>query len=378
MLYRKLGKTNEKVSILGLGCMRLPEIDGKINEREATSMLRYAIDNGVNYIDTAYIYHNGESEGFVGRALKNGYREKVNIATKLPTWLIKNREDMDRIFDEQLERLQTDYIDFYLVHNLNEKIYPYVKEQGLFEFLEKIKKENKVRYIGFSFHDNLEVYKSIVDDYNWDFTQIQYNYLDEEYQAGTEGLLYAASKDLGVVIMEPLRGGSLVNNLPNKISEIIDNASSKKSAAAWGFKFLYNNPNISVVLSGMSNLEQIKENLQIADREGIALSITKDEEGTINKLKEEFKSKIKVNCTGCKYCIDCPKNIDIPECFNIWNNASMFGNIEKYKSNYNALKSENRDASLCIKCRKCETHCPQHINITDKLKEVCYIFENNI
>ena len=378
MLYRKLGKTNEKVSILGLGCMRLPEIDGKINEREATSMLRYAIDNGVNYIDTAYIYHNGESEGFVGRALKNGYREKVNIATKLPTWLIKNREDMDRIFDEQLERLQTDYIDFYLVHNLNEKIYPYVKEQGLFEFLEKIKKENKVRYIGFSFHDNLEVYKSIVDDYNWDFTQIQYNYLDEEYQAGTEGLLYAASKDLGVVIMEPLRGGSLVNNLPNKISEIIDNASSKKSAAAWGFKFLYNNPNISVVLSGMSNLEQIKENLQIADREGIALSITKDEEGTINKLKEEFKSKIKVNCTGGKYCIDCPKNIDIPEFFNIWNNSSMFGNIEKYKSNYNALKSENRDASLCIKCRKCETHCPQHINITDKLKEVCYIFENNI
>jgi len=378
MLYRKFGKINEKVSILGLGCMRLPEIDGKINEEEATSMLRYAIDKGVNYIDTAYIYHNGESEGFVGRALKNGYREKVNIATKLPTWLIRNREDMDRIFKEQLCRLQTDYIDFYLVHNLNDKTYLYIKEQGLFEFLEKIKRENKIRYIGFSFHDNLEVYKRIVDDYDWDFTQIQYNYLDEEYQAGTDGLLYAASKNLGVVIMEPLRGGALVNNLSTKISEIIDNASTKKSPAGWAFKFLYNNPNISVVLSGMSNLEQIKENLEIADKDGTALSITEDEEDTISRLKEEFKSKIKVNCTGCKYCIDCPKEINIPECFNIWNNASMFDNFEKYKSNYNMLKTENKNASLCIKCGRCEKHCPQHINIIEKLKEVSYIFENNI
>lgn len=375
MLYRKLGKTNEDVSILGLGCMRLPEKDGQINEEEATNMLRYAVDNGVNYIDTAYIYHNGQSEGFVGRALKDGYREKVNLATKLPTWLIKNKEDMDRIFNEQLERLQTDYIDFYLVHSLNEETYPYVKSLGLFEFLEKIKKENKVRYIGFSFHDKLDVFKDIVDDYDWDFTQIQYNYLDEDYQAGTEGLLYAASKNLGIVIMEPLRGGSIVSNLSDKINEIIDNASTKKSPAGWAFKFLYNNPNISVVLSGMSNLEQIKENIEIADKDGVALSITSDEENTINKLKEEFKSKIKVNCTGCKYCIDCPQNIDIAGCFNIWNNTSMFGNIEKYKSNYNMLKKENKNASLCIECGNCESHCPQHINIVDKLKEVSNIFE---
>ncbi|MGL5694980.1 MAG: aldo/keto reductase [Peptostreptococcaceae bacterium] len=376
MLYRKFGKIDEEVSILGCGCMRLPEKDGKINEDKATEMLRYAIDNGVNYIDTAYIYHNGESEGFVGKALKDGYREKVNLATKLPSWMIKSREDMERIFNEQLEKLQTDKIDFYLVHNLNKYDYPRIKELGLFDFLEKIKKEKKVRYIGFSFHDTLDVFKSIVDDYDWDFTQIQYNYIDEEYQAGTEGLLYAANKNLGVVIMEPLRGGALVNNLSNDINDIIKKADIQKNPAAWAFKFLYNKPEVSVVLSGMSNLEQIIDNINIANRDGVANSITKSEEETINKLKGEFKSKIKVNCTGCKYCIDCPKKVNIPASFEMLNNAFMFDDIEKYKESYKGLIKVNKNASLCIECGKCESHCPQHIDIIDKLKLVANTFEN--
>lgn len=376
MLYRKFGKTDEETSILGFGCMRLPEIDGKINQEEAKNMLRYAIDNGVNYVDTAYVYHDGESEEFVGIALQDGYREKVNIATKLPTWMIKDREDMDRIFNEQLGRLQTDCIDFYLVHNLNGENYPKIKESGLFEFLDRIKKEKKVKYVGFSFHDIIEVYKEIVDDYKWDFTQIQYNYLDEYYQAGTEGLLYAASKNLGVVIMEPLRGGALVNNLSEDINNIINNSLVKKNAAGWAFKFLYNKPQISVVLSGMSTLDQVKDNLNIANSEGTQNSLTKDEEYTIKNLSDKFKSKIKVNCTGCKYCIGCPTGINIPECFSLLNNSSMFDDVEKYKPNYEYLVNENKNASLCVECGMCEENCPQHIDIINKLKVVSSTFED--
>ncbi len=221
MRYRKLGKTNEYVSILGFGCMRFPEIDGRIEEEKTITMLRYAIDNGLNYIDTAYPYHNGQSEVVVGKALNNGYRGKVKLATKLPSWLIKNREDMDRVIKEQLEKLETDYIDFYLIHNLNKDDYKRLKENGLFDFIKKIKKEKLVRYVGFSFHDTFDVFKEIVDDYDWDFAQIQHNYIDEDYQAGNEGLLYARNKGLGIIIMEPLRGGSLVNNLSPEIKAII-------------------------------------------------------------------------------------------------------------------------------------------------------------
>ncbi|WP_042273704.1 aldo/keto reductase [[Clostridium] dakarense] len=371
MRYRKLGKTNEEVSILGFGCMRFPQIDGKIDEKEATNMIRHAVDNGVNYIDTAYIYHDGESEAFVGRALSEGYREKVKLATKLPTWLVKNREDMDKYLNEQLERLQTSYIDFYLVHNLNVETYETIKGYGLFEFLDKIKKEKLVKHIGFSFHDTIGLYKEIIDDYDWDFTQIQYNYIDEDYQAGTEGLLYAASKDLGIVIMEPLRGGALVNNLSKGIKDIIENSEVKKTPAEWAFKFLYNKKEIGVVLSGMSTMEQVVDNLKIADTQGVENSITVDEKDTLEKLRDEFKSKIKVNCTGCKYCIPCPVNVSIPNCFELLNNASMFDNVSVSKEIYNnILVKEESDASRCVECGKCETKCPQHIKIREVLKEV--------
>lgn len=376
MKYRKLGKTGEEVSILGFGCMRFPQQGEKIDEEKSLEMIRYAIDNGVNYIDTAYPYHNGESEIFLGKALKDGYREKIKLATKLPSWAVNTRADMDKFINEQLKKLQTKQIDFYLIHSLNKEDYSRLKENGLFDFIKKIKEQKLVKYVGFSFHDTLDVFKYIIDDYEWDFVQIQYNYIDEKYQAGTEGLLYAHNKGLGVIIMEPLRGGSLVNNLSDEIKSIINNSLVKKSAVEWAFKFLYDKEEISVVLSGMSSLEQVIDNIKVVDSQGDANSMTKIEEQVIEDLSKEFKSKIKVNCTGCKYCLPCPKGVQIPLCFELLNSSSMFNDIKKAKDMYNGfLVSEGSDASNCVECGACEQKCPQHINIIEKLKEVRELFE---
>ncbi|CEN87254.1 aldo/keto reductase [Paraclostridium sordellii] len=376
MRYREFGSTGEKISILGFGCMRFPQTDGKINEDETLKMVRYAIDNGVNYIDTAYPYHGGESELVVGRILKDGYREKVNLATKLPSWNIKSREDMDKYLNEQLKKLQTNYIDFYLVHALDKELWDNLVKNGIFDFLDEIKRKKKVRYVGFSFHDKYEVFEKIIDDYGWDFTQIQYNYIDEDYQAGTKGLEYAYKKGLGIVIMEPLRGGKLVNNLSNDIKDIIKFANTKKSPIKWAFKFLYNKSEIGIVLSGMSTMEQVIENIKICDEEGKANSMTRDEKKIIDNLGEKFKSKIKVDCTACKYCIPCPRGVNIPGCFEALNNASMFDDVESVKINmYKFIEENKSDASMCIECGKCEAMCPQHINIIDKLKEVKYTFK---
>lgn len=376
MKYRKLGKTGEDVSILGFGCMRFPQQDGKIDEEKSLEMIRYAIDNGVNYIDTAYPYHNGESEIFLGKALKDGYREKIKLATKLPSWAVNTRADMDKFINEQLKKLQTKQIDFYLIHSLNKDDYSRLKENGLFDFIRKIKEQKLVKYVGFSFHDTLDVFKYIIDDYEWDFVQIQYNYIDEKYQAGTEGLLYAHNKGLGVVIMEPLRGGSLVNNLSDEINTIINNSSVEKNAVEWAFKFLYDKEEISVVLSGMSSLEQVIENIKVVDSQGDANSMTKIEKQIIEDLSKEFKSKIKVNCTGCKYCLPCPKGVQIPLCFELLNSSSMFNDTKKAKDMYHGfLVSEGSDASNCVECGACERKCPQHINIVEKLKDVREIFE---
>lgn len=376
MKYRKLGKTGEDVSILGFGCMRFPQQDGKIDEEKSLEMIRYAIDNGVNYIDTAYPYHNGESEIFLGKALKDGYREKIKLATKLPSWAVNTRADMDKFINEQLKKLQTKQIDFYLIHSLNKDDYSRLKENGLFDFIRKIKEQKLVKYVGFSFHDTLDVFKYIIDDYEWDFVQIQYNYIDETYQAGTEGLLYAHNKGLGVVIMEPLRGGSLVNNLSDEINAIINNSSVEKNAVEWAFKFLYDKEEISVVLSGMSSLEQVIDNIKAVDSQGDSNSMTKIEKQIIEDLSKEFKSKIKVNCTGCKYCLPCPKGVQIPLCFELLNSSSMFNDTKKAKDMYHGfLVSEGSDASNCVECGACEQKCPQHINIVEKLKDVRELFE---
>ena len=379
MLYRKFGKTNETVSILGFGCMRLPILPGgdpsKIDEEKAIGLVRDAIDGGVNYIDTAYPYHGtgmdkpGQSEPFVAKALKDGYREKVKLATKLPSWLIKTREDMDKYLNEQLKRLETDSIDFYLVHALNSKTWANLKDLGISEFLDEAIKDGRVKHVGFSFHDKLDTFKEIVDYYDWSFCQIQYNYLDQDYQAGREGLNYAAERGLGIVIMEPLRGGKLVNNLPNEAKSIFDQADVKRSPAEWALKWIWNHSEVSVVLSGMGATEQVTENIKVAS-EAEVNSLTEKELKIMNQVKTIIKEKIKINCTACEYCMPCPAGVNIPRCFDLYNNYHMFGE-EKF---YNWLTDKEK-ASNCVECGNCESHCPQGIQIRQELKNVKELFE---
>lgn len=380
MLYREFGKTREKVSALGFGCMRLPLIPGgdpsKIDERAAEELMHYSIDNGVNYIDTAYFYHAtkmglaGESEKFVGRILKNGYREKVKLATKLPSFLINTREDMDRYLNEQLERLQTDHIDFYLVHGIGSHVWPKLKELGIGEFMDGAIKDGRIKYAGFSFHDKLDLFKEIVDYYNWSFCQIQYNYLDEDFQAGTEGLKYASEKGLGVTIMEPLRGGKLANDLPKDVEDIFKKSGKGKTPAWWALRWVLNNPEVSVVLSGMNSMEQVVENIKVTN-ETLPGSLDKKEIDILEEAKKVFKSKIKVECTGCSYCMPCPNGVNIPQNFTSYNNYHMFGSDERY----NMMSSEQR-ASNCIECGECEPHCPQGIQIPEQLKNVKEAFQS--
>ena len=377
MLYRKFGKTNEMVSILGYGCMRLPLMPGndpsKIDEEEGIKLLHYAIDQGVNYIDTAYPYHGtgmgggGQSEPFVGKALKNGYREKVKLATKLPSWLIKSREDMDKYLNEQLERLDTDHIDFYLVHSLNAHTWKVLKENGISEFLEQALKDGRIKYAGFSFHDKLELFKEIVDYYDWSFCMMQYNYLDEEYQAGTEGLKYAAAKGMGVAVMEPLRGGKLATHIPEDVKMVFDEAETKRTPAEWALRWVWNHPEVSLLLSGMNSMEQIDSNLKTAS-EAVSDTLTSKELAIMDKAKSTFKARIKVNCTACGYCMPCPSGVNIPTNFSIINNYHMFG-----ENNYTKLE-EKQKASNCIKCGICETHCPQGISIREELEDIVTTF----
>jgi predicted aldo/keto reductase-like oxidoreductase len=377
MLYRKFGQTSEKVSILGFGCMRFPTIggdDSRIDEERAVKMVRYAIDSGVNYIDTAYPYHRGMSEPFVGKVLQDGYREKVYLATKLPSWLVRSREDMDHYLDEQLEKLRTGYIDFYLVHGLNREFWENVKEHGIFDFLNSALEDGRIRYAGFSFHDDPEVFKEIVDSYPWTFCQIQFNYMDEDYQAGKEGLMYAASRGLGIVIMEPLRGGSLVSSVPPEVQEIWASAEVRRSPAEWGLRYLWDYPEISVVLSGMSDLAQVEENIRVAD-EGYPNSLAEAEKAVLARAREIYESRMRVNCTGCRYCMPCPEGVNISQNFKHLNNAAMFDDPEGARKVYRILVPPDRWASNCTECGQCEEKCPQQIPIRKMLKEVVRLFE---
>ena len=378
MLYRKFGKTNEEVSILGYGCMRFPVLnqnDKEIDEENATKQIRYAIDNGVNYIDTAYIYHGKNSESFLGKALKDGYRERVKLATKLPCWYIKEKEDMDKILDEQLAKLDTEYIDFYLVHALDTTQWEKMKNLGLFEFLEKAKESGKIKHIGFSFHDELPLFKEIVDSYDWEFTLIQYNFMDENYQAGKEGLKYASEKGLGIAIMEPLRGGSLVKIVPDDVKKVWDKSEIKRKPSQWAFRFLWDHPEVNVVLSGMGEMSQIEENIETA-KDAYPNSLTTEEKKIIEEVKNIYNSKMVVNCTNCKYCMPCPVNVNIPTCFTHLNNASMFEDVGVSKNQYNMFLSDNEKAHNCIDCGACEAKCPQHIEIRTMLKAVQTKFAN--
>ncbi|MBU3198419.1 aldo/keto reductase [Clostridium estertheticum] len=380
MLYRKFGKTNEMVSALGFGCMRLPILPGgdqsKIDEEKSIKLVRFAIDEGVNYIDTAYPYHGtgmgsgGASEPFVAKVLKDGYREKVKLATKLPSWLIKTREDMDKFLNEQLQRLETDSIDFYLVHGLNVKTWSVLKGLGISEFLDAAIKDGRIKYAGFSFHDKLPIFKEIVDYYDWSFCQIQYNYLDENFQAGTEGLEYASQRGLGITIMEPLRGGKLAANLPKEAINVFDKANVKRTPVDWALSWVWNHPEVSVILSGMNEMNQITENIKTASEVKVN-SLTDEELKIVSKVKTVIEEKVKVSCTACEYCMPCPAGVNIPKNFTFYNNHFMFDKEE----NYSLAVPNKEKASNCVECGKCETHCPQGISIRNELKNVKELFE---
>jgi uncharacterized protein len=373
MLYRNMKKADRDLSILGFGCMRLPVLkNGHVDKPRAIRMIRHAIDNGVNYVDTAYPYHNGESETVTGKALLDGYREKVNLATKLPSWLIEKREDMDKYLDEQLKKLQTDHIDFYLVHALMADSWEKMESLGIRDFLDDAIEDGRITYAGFSFHDRYPAFKKIVDAYDWTFCQIQYNYMDERYQAGTAGLRYAAKKGLGVVIMEPLRGGLLARQVPAAL-DIWAGSKEKRSPAEWGLRWVWDHPEVSVVLSGMSTMEQVKENLEYAEK-GLSGSLKKADLALVNKVRRMFRSRMKVPCTGCGYCQPCPNGVDIPACFNTFNVAFMYEDPEYARSLYQFV-ARGGGASKCGECGECESLCPQNIEIPERLKEVKALFE---
>lgn len=384
MKYRRMGSLEWKVSALGFGAMRLPinKSWDDINYDEGIEMVRYAIDSGVNYVDTAWPYHVGNSETFLGKALQDGYREKVKLVTKCPIWLIKSSEDFDKYLELQLEKLQTSYLDFYLFHGINKDKWEQIKELDLLKKMEQAKAKGKIKHIGFSFHGSYDAFIEIIDSYSWDMTQIQFNYLDINYQATLKGLDYAYSKGIAVVIMEPLRGGKLA--LSNKeIDDIINSAPNKRSVVDWALQFVWNHPGVSVVLSGMSNLQQVKENVINANNSN-PNSLTEDELRIIDELKEIYSSKIKVPCTNCQYCMPCEQGVDIPENFNLINHATWEGSVQEWLQDwYNEMDDESIDtdwhgkgkSSLCTQCGECLDKCPQKIDIPSELEDVKLVFE---
>jgi hypothetical protein len=374
MLYRKIEKNGDELSVLGFGAMRLPTKNGRTDEKRATEQIRYAIDHGVNYIDTAIAYMN---EPLIGRVLKDGYREKVKIATKLPPWNVNKPEEMENTFKVQLDNFNIDYIDYYMLHGLNRSSWIKMLEFGALEFLTKIKAEGKILNAGFSFHGDKDTFKEIVDAYNWDFCLIQYNYLDEENQAGTEGLKYAAAKGLGVIVMEPFRGGNLTRNIPAEIEQLWNTSEIKRTPPEWALRWVLNHPEVTCVISGMNEEEHIKENLRIAD-ESLPHSLTTEELELIGKVRDKYRELMKTGCTGCHYCMPCPAGVDIPRCFELYDTANTFGN-KRYGQLQYAIGLgiiHKGYASQCIKCGKCLEHCPQELPITELLDDVSHDMEN--
>jgi predicted aldo/keto reductase-like oxidoreductase len=349
--------------------MRLPRIDddpGQIDEPEAMRMIRFAIDHGVNYVDTAYPYHRETSERFLGRALQDGYRERIKLATKMPCWKIETAEDFDRYLDEQLEKLQTGYVDFYLLHALNAKSWPKVRDLDVIRWAEGAIADGRIGHLGFSFHDKYEVFQEIVDATElWTLCQIQYNYMDIEYQAGTRGLRYAANKGLAVVVMEPLRGGRLTKSIPPGVQALWDDAPVTRTPAEWGLHWVWNQPEVSLLLSGMSTIEHVKENLTSAGRSGIG-TLTDEELALLARAREAYEALCAIPCTDCKYCLPCPSGVNIPRVFEIYNDLMMYGDEDRAQMVYGWLAEDQR-ANLCVECGECLEKCPQMIEIPDWL-----------
>lgn len=373
MQYRTFKKIDEKVSLLGMGTMRLPvNEDGSVNEAEAIDIIRSSIDAGINYVDTAYPYHNGKSEVVVGKALKDGYREKVLLADKMPLWLAKDEEQMKEIFHKQLAKLDTDCIDMYLVHNVGRGMWKRAKKFNLMPFLEEMKAAGKIRYIGFSFHDSFEFFKEMLDEFDWDFCQIQLNYMDKNLQAGVAGLKYAAEeKGLGVIIMEPLKGGRLTDAVPPAIQKLWDGFETKRTPAEWAFKWLANMPEVTVMLSGMSSKKQLEENIKTLSADDVA-ELTDAEKELIDNVSDEYNRLIKYSCTGCQYCLPCPQKIEIHKVLGYYNDWNAYEQNPSTKFEYSTWLVKH--GSDCIGCKACEEKCPQSLPIAQAMKEAAEAF----
>ena len=360
-------KVGLNTSLLGFGCMRFPVTeDGKIIEAEAEKLLDRAIAAGVNYLDTAYPYHGGQSESFVGRVLKKYDRESLYVATKMPMWNLSSLEDAKRIFAEQQEKLQTGYFDFYLLHSMGRKLWDKALELGIVDFLEEQWKAGVIRNLGFSFHDSYEVFEEILNYRDWDFCQIQLNYMDVDLQAGMKGYQLAQEKGIPLVIMEPIKGGSLAV-VSEDIREMLDELDPKASTASFALRWVGSLPGVKVILSGMSTMEQVEDNIKtFTDFK----PLTKKEEETIVKIRETMRARVQNGCTGCGYCMPCPAGVNIPENFKTWNTYHMYRNYNMVKDRWENHLGQETKPKNCIECGKCEQACPQKISIREDLKKV--------
>lgn len=376
MHYRKI-KDGTEISVLGFGCMRFTRKGPGIDIDKAEKEIMKAYEGGVNYFDTAYIYPG--SEACIGEIFeRNHIREKIYIATKLPHYMIKSMKGVEKTFQEELARLRTDYVDFYLMHMLDDVVtWNKLVEMGMVDWIKEKMESGAIRHIGFSYHGKTEDFKALIDAYDWDFCQIQYNYMDEYSQAGVDGLKYAASKNIPVIIMEGLRGGRLVNLLPDKAKALIKEKGNGLNPASLAFKWLYNQPEVTCVLSGMNSLDMVEENIELADK-GEPGCMTEDETKLVGEVKAEIEKSIKVGCTGCGYCMPCPAGVDIPIAFRCYNEYYTEGK-KSGRHEYlqcTILKKNTSSASQCIKCGKCEQHCPQHISIREELQNAVKVLEN--
>ena len=370
MKYREMGKLGINTSIFGLGCMRFNGAssgDSIIDEQKAISLIRRAIDGGVTYLDTAYTYLDKTSEIVVGKALRDGYRDKITIATKMPLGAVKDRKSMEAVLAEQLKKLQTDHIDFYLMHGINREKWEYFKSIGAPEFFDDMKKAGKIRYKCFSFHGPYDEFEYILKDCDWDMVQIQYNFMDINNQAGTKGLELAGSLGIPVVIMEGMLGGRLAK-APDNVQALYDAFQVKRTPVEWAFRWLCNHPEVSVVLSGCNEAEQIAENLRIFDTVEAGI-MTAEELQLIDDVRAAYISRTKIGCTGCRYCMPCPNGVDIPGVFSVWNNFSLYQIDPKTDWGMTTIRKNGSGADKCIACGACEAACPQHLSIIEGLQD---------
>jgi Predicted oxidoreductases of the aldo/keto reductase family len=373
MKYHKFGRLDWEASALGFGAMRLPIVGndfGNINESEAIRMMHYAFDHGVNYVDSAYVYHKGNSEVVIGKALKDGYREKVKVATKLPIWMVNSPADFDRFLNEQLKRLQIDKIDFYLLHDLNKIRWPKLRDLGVLKWAEGAITDGRIGYFGFSFHDTYDVFQEIIDAYdNWTLCQIQYNYMDEELQAGKRGLEYAHKKGLAVVAMEPIRGGRLART-PETVARLWADAPVKRSPQEWALRWVWNHPEVTLALSGMSTMQQVIENVAYVEHSQ-PHNLTADEMALIGRVRDTYLSLNQISCTGCRYCSPCPSEVEILRVFEMYNEALIYNSVAEQRKIYRDPEKFRKEgwADNCNKCEQCVEKCPQKLAIPELLEK---------